>query len=46
MQFYVLYCVLAWSLMPEITYIDDKNILQIVHIRDEAVEYIVHIMST
>lgn len=32
--------------MPEITYIDDKNILQIVHIRDEAVEYIVHIMST
>lgn len=32
--------------MPEITYIDDENILQIVRIRDEAVEYIVHVMST
>lgn len=32
--------------MPEIAYIDDENILQIVHIRDEAVEYIVHVMST
>lgn len=30
--------------MPKITYIDDRNILQIAHIRDEAVadEYIVH----
>jgi len=32
--------------MPEITYIDDENIFQIVRIRNEAMEYIVHAMST
>lgn len=31
--FCVLYFVLAWSPMPEITYIDDENILQIVRIK-------------
>jgi len=32
--------------MPEITYIDNENIFQIVRTRDEIVEYIVHTMST